>query len=187
MSKDQNNKSKNWFARHKILTVIIAVIVLGGIAGAASCGSSETNTTSTTQGTSTPKVEEKTEFAVGETIDIDSKQLTVTNVERNYETGNQFSKPESGNEFVLVTVTIQNNSKSDLMYSTFNFQLQDSNGVKHNEAITALTEGRLNTGTLAPGGKITGKLAYEVPQGDTGLKLVFESGSLFDKTVTVKL
>lgn len=73
------------------------------------------------------------------------------------------------------------------MYSTFNFQLQDSNGVKHNEAITALTEGRLNTGTLAPGGKITGKLAYEVPKDDAGLKLVFESGSLFGKTVTVKL
>jgi len=187
MSKDLNNKSKNWFARHKILTVIIAVVVLGGIAGAAGGESSETSNTSSTQESSTPKTEEKTEFAVGETIDIDNKQLTVTSIERNYETGNQFSKPESGNEFVLVTVTIQNNSKSDLMYSTFNFQLQDSNGVKHNEAITALTEGRLNTGTLAPAGKITGKLAYEVPKDDTGLKLVFESGSLFGKTVTVKL
>jgi hypothetical protein len=184
----QEAKKPNWFKKHKVLTVIIAIVILGGIAGA---GGSKTDNTSsnssTSTGTSTQKTEEKTEFAVGETINIDSRQLTVTNVERNYQTGNQFSQPESGNEFVLVTVNIQNNSKSDLMYSTFNFQLQDTNGVKHNEAIMAITEGRLSTGTLAPGGKITGKLVYEVPQDDSGLKLVFGSGSIFSKTVTVKL
>ena len=184
----QEAKKPNWFKKHKILTVIIAIIVLGAAAGAGSGSKSDNanSDSSNTNGTPTQKIADKTEFAVGETIDIDSRQLTVTNIERDYQTGNQFAHAESGNEFVLVTVNIQNNSKSDLMYSTFNFQLQDSNGVKHNEAIMALTEGRLNTGTLASGGKITGKLAYEVPKGDSGLKLVFESGSLFGKTVTVK-
>lgn len=189
MSKDKSGK--NWFAKHKILTVIIAIVLLGGI-GAALGGdkpadTTESNGSSSNSNSSEKKTEEKTEFVVGETIDIDSRKLTVNSVERNYQTGNQFSQPESGNEFALVNVTIENGSKSDLTYSTFNFQLQDTNGVKHNENIMALSEGRLNTGTLAAGGKVTGNLVYEVPKDDNGLKLVFESGSFFGKTVSVKL
>lgn len=188
MSKDKSDK--NWFAKHKILTVIIAIVLLGGI-GAAMSGEkpadTATSNNSTTDNPSEKKTEEKTDFVVGETIDIDSRKLTVNSVERNYQTGNQFSQPESGKEFVLVNVTIENGSKSDLTYSTFNFQLQDTNGVKHNENIMALSEGRLNTGTLAAGGKVTGNLVYEVPKDDSELKLVFESGSLFGKTITVKL
>ncbi len=189
MSKDKSGK--NWFARHKVLTVIIAIVLLGGIGGAMSGDQSadtdSSSNSSSNNSESEQKTEDKTEFAVGETIDIDSRKLTVNSVERNYQTGNQFSQPESGNEFVLVNVTIENGSNSDLTYSTFNFELQDTNGVKHNEQITAITEGRLNTGTLAAGGKVTGNLVYEVPKDDSGLKLVFESGSLFGKTVTVKL
>ena len=37
-------KDGNWFARHKILSVIIAVVIIGGIAGAASGGKSNTDT-----------------------------------------------------------------------------------------------------------------------------------------------
>jgi hypothetical protein len=38
------DKSKNWFARHKVLTVILALVVLGSIAGAA--GGNKSNTDS---------------------------------------------------------------------------------------------------------------------------------------------
>lgn len=38
------------------------------------------------------KPEEKTEFKVGETATFDDKSITVTNVQRNYDTGNQFAQ-----------------------------------------------------------------------------------------------
>lgn len=56
MSKD--NSDKNWFAKHKVLTVIISIVVLGIAIGAAG-GGSNGSTTNTTSDTATTKPEEK--------------------------------------------------------------------------------------------------------------------------------
>lgn len=114
---------------------------------------------------------------MGETATFDGKSITVTDVQRNYDTGNQFAQPESGKEFVIVTVQITNNSDSTLDYNTFEFKMQDSNGVQQSEAITALSEGKLNSGSLAKGGKVTGKLAYEVPKDDAGFEALYQNFS----------
>lgn len=168
---------------------VIIVIVLIGIGGAAGGNNSNTATnTGGNSGSQDKKAEEKTEFKVGETASFDNKTITVTDVQRNYDTGNQFAQPESGKEFVIVTVNIVNNSDSNLDYNTFEFKMQDSNGVQQNEAITALSEGKLNSGSLAKGGKVTGKLAYEVPKDDKGLKLLYQNFSFFDnKAITFNL
>ncbi len=56
------------------------------------------------------------------------------------------------------------------------------------ESFIVLSEGKLNSGSLAPGGKVMGKLTYEVPKDDAGLKLLYQSFSFFDnKTVTFNL
>lgn len=183
----QNNK-KPWYKRFWVWVLII--IVIGGI-GSAAGGNKSDSPTSTTSGNTmaeTKTTDTKTEFAVGETASFDGKSITITDVQRNYDTGNQFAQPESGKEFVLVTVEIANNSKSSMDFNTFEFKLQDSNGVQLNESFTALSEGKLNSGSLAPGGKVTGKLAYEVPKDDTGLKLLYQSFSFFsNKAVTFSL
>lgn len=168
---------------------LIVVIVLIGIGGAAGGNNSDTATnTGSNSSSQDQKAEEKTEFKVGETATFDDKSITVTDVQRNYDTGNQFAQPESGKEFVIVTVQITNNSDSTLDYNTFEFKMQDSNGVQQSEAITALSEGKLNSGSLAKGGKVTGKLAYEVPKDDAGLKLLYQNFSFFDnKAITFNL
>jgi len=56
MSDDKSNK--NWFAKHKVLTVIISLVVLGIVIGAAS-GGSNSAMTNTTADTATPKAQEK--------------------------------------------------------------------------------------------------------------------------------
>lgn len=183
-------KQGNWFKRHKILTVIGALVLLGIVGGAAGGGSksSTTSSTQTSSSSSSTTQIEKTEFKVGETATSDDKSITVTNVERNYQTGNQFAQPESSKEFVLVTVEISNNGKSSMDYNTYEFKMQDSNGVQQSESFSALSEGKLNSGSLAPGGKVSGKLAYEVPSGDAGLKLLYQSFSLFsNKAITFSL
>lgn len=186
-----SEQKKSWASRHKVLTGIGIFIVLAIIVSAVSGGGNEgaTNTgNNPSSGNEAAKEDEKTEFAVGETATFDDKSITITNVERNYDTGNQFAQPESGKEFVLVTVEVTNNSKNSMDYNTFEFKLQDSNGVQQNESFTALSEGKLNSGSLAPGGKVTGKLAFEVPKGDAGLKLLYQSYSFFsNKAVTFNL
>ena len=168
---------------------VIIVIILIGIGGAAGGNKGDTATNiDGNNGSQDQKTEEKTEFKIGETATFDDKSITVTDVQRNYDTGNQFAQPESGKEFVIVTVNIVNNSNSNLDYNTFEFKMQDSNGVQQSEAITALSEGKLNSGSLAKGGKVTGKLAYEVPKDDTGLKLLYQNFSFFDnKAITFNL
>lgn len=54
----KNEKKKNWFARHKVLTVILVLIVLG-IIGSATNGSKSSN--STTNSSSTDSTSSKTE------------------------------------------------------------------------------------------------------------------------------
>lgn len=187
-------KQGAWFKRHKILTGIGVLVLLAIIASAAS-GSSDSETTTetaTNSGSSTSsqdsKQEEKTEFKVGETATFDDKSITVADIQRNYDTGNQFAQPESGKEFVIVTVDIVNNGTSTLDYNPYEFKMQDSNGVQQNESLMALSEGKLNSGSLAKGGKVTGKLAYEVPKGDAGLKLLYQNYSFFsNKAITFNL
>lgn len=185
------DKKKNWFVRHKILTGILVFVLIGIIASAANGGGKNSGTISNgtnTSSTQNSKQEEKTEFKVGETATFDNKSITVTDVQRNYDTGNPYAQPESGKEFVIVTVQINNSSDSTLDYNTYEFKMQDSNGVQQSEAIMALSEGKLNSGSLAKGGKVTGKLAYEVPKGDAGLKLLYQNFSLFNnKAITFNL
>lgn len=184
-------EKKSWVSRHKILTGFLVFVALGIIISVASGGNKEdtTNTGNGTQSSDTASKEEaKTEFKVGEAATFDNKTITVTDVQRNYDTGNQFARPESGKEFVIITVAIANNGDSTLDYNTYEFKMQDSNGVQQNEAFSALTEGKLNSGSLAKGGNVSGKLAYEVPKDDAGLKLLYQNFSFFDnKTITFNL
>jgi len=181
----QNKKA--WYKRVWVwVIIVIAIAAIGGAMG----GNKDNAATNTgnTSGSQSEKAEEKTEFKVGETATFDDKSITVTDIQRNYDTGNQFAQPESGKEFVIVTVNITNNSNSSLDYNTFEFKMQDSNGVQQSEAFTALSEGKLNSGSLAKGGKVTGKLAYEVPKDDAGLKLLYQNFSFFDnKAITFNL
>lgn len=180
-------ESKPWYKKWWVWLIIIIVLIgAGGAAG--NKDNTATNSGSTNSSSNTKRAEEKTEFKVGETASFDNKTITVADVQRNYDTGNQFAQPESGKEFVIVTVKITNDSDKTLDYNTFEFKMQDSNGVQQNEAITALSEGKLNSGSLAAGGKVTGKLAYEVPKDDAGLKLLYQNFSFFDnKAITFNL
>lgn len=96
--------------------------------------------------------------------------------------------PGSGNEYVKVQVTIQNNSKGEASYNTFDWKLQDSKGViKDVSSVAYSVDGALNSGQLAPGGKVVGFLVFEVPTGDSGLTLRYEPAFWSDKKVEIKL
>ena len=186
---DKGNQKKRWYKKWWVWVLVVFVLI--GIGGASS-NNSATNTASNNNNSNSSshenKSDEKTEFKIGEAAAFDDKSITVTNIERNYDTGNQFAQPESGKEFVIVTVNIVNNGSSALDYNTFEFKMQDSNGVQQSEAFSALSEGKLNSGSLAKGGKVTGKLAYEVPKGDAGLKLLYQNFSFFsNKAITFTL
>jgi hypothetical protein len=189
MEDSTGTKKKSWFARHKVWTGILAFLVVAAVLGAASPENSKTGESKgvTTKATKTATPAPKAVYGVNEPATISDQTLTVTGVQRNYSSGNQYVKPDAGQEYVVVSVTIQNNGNEQVSYNTYDFQMQDSNGVQKTEAFVTSVENQLQSGNLAAGGKVTGNLAYEVPKGDTGLKLIFKPSFWSSKTVTVQL
>ncbi|MFP5116040.1 DUF4352 domain-containing protein [Bacillaceae bacterium C204] len=168
----------------------IALLVLIIIAAVARSGgnSSETpkevlsrNSTSSLTKTKAPK-----EFQVGETFQLDEYKVSVNKVEKS--TGNKFDKPKSGNEFVIVTVTIENGGTATIDYNQFDFNIKNSQGNMIEATITTIDDDtRFNAGLLPSGGKVSGTVVFEAPKDDTKLQLIFTPSFWSDKTITINL
>ena len=121
---------KNWFARHKILSVIIALVVIGGIAGAASGGKSNTETVkSSNSDTSTSKSADTTSTS---SSSADSEKMTISN-----------STYSADNGLYQVTGEIKNNDSSQHS-ATLKATFYDASG-----KITGTASGAVNE--VAPG------------------------------------
>ena len=107
--------------------------------------------------------------------------------ERNYVSPNQFTKPQSGNKFVRVNVTITNTSNNQISFNPNDFKLQDANGVQRNYRVDSSMPNALNSGNLAANGSVTGNLLFEPQQGATGLKLLYKPNVFRSETFTVNL
>lgn len=131
-----------------------------------------------------PKEETPEFFKIGETAV--TKKVKATIIEMEKSEGNAFSKPAEGNEFVLLHVTIENVSNEELVVSSalgFSAYVDDS---AINESLTAHTsKDNLKTldGTVAPGKKLIGTLAYEVPKGWQKLEIHFKPDQFSDTTI----
>lgn len=159
----------------KVLIVIAALIVLGIIGSALGDDEEPTvvdNNKSTEQGqssTSESKENEpqKTEFSVGETVELNDVQVTLSNAVTSE--GGEYTKPDDGNEFLILEFDIANNSDSDIgISSMMNFEAycddysinQDLLGLQAPEA-----EGMNQLdGSVAAGKKMNGVIAYQVPK-----------------------
>ena len=150
--------------------VIAAVVLIIGV-GAGSGNengeeaTSETTTSSESGGIFDSTSDQKKEYKVGETITLDDRKITVNSVERKWSSGNTYMTPESGQEWVKVTVTYENTSDKNITRSTSDWQVQESSGtIEDTEWVGG--EGILEYGEIASGGKTTAAIVFEVPTGD---------------------
>lgn len=76
------------------------------------------------------------------------------------------------------TMTYQNNKKDSVSFNAFDWKLQDPNGT-----ILTTTFGgsnnALNSGDLAPGGKVTGDVCFDNKSGASGQYVVLYQGNIF--------
>lgn len=175
---------RNFFMKHKILTVVLALIVLGGIGSATG---SKKDTAVTTSTTAEEKKEETKEFyAVNEDVKLKDTVIKVTNVEKS--NGTQYEKPKDGMEYVIVTVAIKNGGKDEISYNPFDFKMQNSKGQITDETFTTVNSStQLNSGNLTSDGEITGTIAFEQPKDDTALVLKYKGNMFSNKEIKVKL
>ena len=169
---------------------VIIIVVLVAIGGGASNKNEPTKVGENSgSNVSNQEVEEKTDFAVGDVISYEGREVTVVSVERNYNSNNEFYQPESGKEFVKVSIKIENKSNEKLSYNSYDWELQDSDGdIQSIDAGLQFTvDGALNSGDLAPNGKKSADLYFQVPKDDANLMLHYKASFWQDKTLNVKL
>lgn len=174
-----NDKKKNWFARHKVLTIILAFIVIVAISAGAS-GSNESTGGSTSTNAST-KTEDKSEndekdvadsLKVGDPVTMGSLTHVLHGVR--WDPGEEFMQPEEGKKYLVVDIELKNNSdKSESLSTMLMWKLLDSENRSADMAIGAKTNGSLD-GELGPKRTLRGEIAYSVPNGQEKYELIFE-------------
>lgn len=116
---------------------------------------------------------EDTIFGIGEPVEFEGQVVEVTNVD--YSSGSDVGQPKDGKEYVIVHVSIENQSDTEISYNPFNFSMENSNGQVEDQTFTIIdSDTSLSSGELREGGNVEGTIAFEQPIDDGGLKLIFE-------------
>lgn len=161
--------------------VLFVVIIIIGMAS----GGSKTEPTKVGENNSNSSQaqEQQKEYKVADVVKLGEREFVVNSVRRsgafNYNT------PDAGKEYVIVNVTIRNLGKDEVSYNPYDFKMQDTNGAQESTAFATLDDS-LNSGTLAPNGKVTGSMPFEVPEG-TNAKLIFQPSFWDSQRVVVDL
>lgn len=155
-----------------LIAIIILIIIIAISGGNNSENKKQENT--------------KTEYNIGEEAILNDGAITVTNVEKSK--GNEWDKPQTGKEYVIVSVTIENKGKENLSYNPFDFEMQNSQGQRESTVISIINnDTELKSGELIAGGKVSGTIIFEQPEGDNGLMLIYKNNVWSSKEVKIKL
>lgn len=159
----------------KIILGIIGIIVLFGIIGSVGGGGKKE-----TQESPQPAVQQKEEkqyrfegrldaqpkdieILVGESAELEGLRLTVNDVERATSWG-MFEKAETGKEFVILDVLLENIADKTQAYNTLDFRIQTAGGQVLDSFGGPIVENALHSGDLIEKGKVQGKISFEIPK-----------------------
>lgn len=144
-----------------LIALALAILACGGGATSSGSGGSPDAT--------------KAPAKVGDTITADNVSATLESVKKL--SGDQFIKPKSGNQFVVVRVKIQNKGGDEVDYNPFDFHAKSSNGNITDLEIAPSTykdNKELDSGKLAKGGSVEGDIIFQVPVDDHGAQLTWQ-------------
>lgn len=127
------------------------------------------------------------EVGIGEPAELSDRTLTVTSIERGYALPKGAPRSDPSNEFILANLTIRNTGDDSVSVNPLYFKAQDSNGVQRPLAPGTRIPDALSTGSIAAGGELNANVVLEVPQGDTGIGLVYEPVDLRGQSAIVNL
>lgn len=162
---------------------VVLVVAIAGIALAANSNKSGPNTTANTSATSTntPTIaptdtptqdSSATHHKVGDTVTTATWQVTINSAVSYAGDPNEFETPNPGDTYLVVEGTFKNlTNQSQPLSTLLDFELQDSQGNKYEEALLISVTGP--DGTVLPNGPAHGKWGYEVPTSVHTFVLVF--------------
>jgi hypothetical protein len=191
MADDVTNK-RSWFARHKFLTIVLTLIIIG-ILGSALGGGNDKNSSSTSKTNNSSATQQQYRFKdradkqkkdvevlPGETATIGGVKMTLTNVQ--YSTSlSEFETADEGKTYVSADVAMENSTNKTQPYNVFDFRIQTAGGQVLDNAI--VSEPNLSSGDLVSGGKAQGKVYFQVPVEDGHQYVIWKPGLSSDRAI----
>ena len=117
---------------------------------------------------------------VGDTIDYYGIVITLNGLRESE--GDDYKKPQDGNMFKVVDLTVKNNGTEQVVISSaLSFALTDDQEVQYTPAISS--DVQTLDGTIAPGEELKGEISYEVAKDAKGLQLSFGDPMKMDRAV----
>ena len=162
----------------RILSMLLAVVLSFSFAA---CVADDSPTKEQGEAAQTQNVKEET-FGLNDTAVFSDMKFTATEVKESY--GDEFFTPENGNVFVGVKFTVENISDEDVVVSSlllFEGYADDVKCEYSFAAACAFDEGTLD-GDIAPGKKLVGWYALEVPENWSSIELDVQSNWLSDNS-----
>lgn len=171
-----------------ILAIIILFAVIGGALGENNEKSPTNNDVKKIESSSKNETTESSdpldqEFKVGDIVSYKGYEIKVNSVQ--YNDGTEYNKPKEGQQFVIVNVTITNNTNEKQTYNPFDYKLNaDGNST---DLMSYLPDvDNLNSGELDPKASVTGNLIGEANTSGS-LKLQYKASYWNDETVDINL
>lgn len=196
---------KNFFARHKVLTVVGAVVAVFLIAQLANGGSApddvasgggETAVASGGQGSEPASAEQETPAdepdaaGLGDAVRDGKFEFTVTEVESGVASvGDEMFGQTAQGQYVLVHLTVENIGDEAQYFDGSSQELVDTAGRKHSADSSAaiyLDDSNSFLNQINPGNSVEGIVVFDVPA-DAELASITLHDSMFSGGVTVAL
>jgi septal ring-binding cell division protein DamX len=168
------DKKKSWFARHKILTVILAFVAIGVIASAAG-GGSESNNSSSSDGSGVTKTEDKkaTTAKLNEAARDGKFEFVVKKVECGTTTigTNEYLKKNAQGQFCLMTVNVKNIGNEAQGFFGSNQKLLNAQNQQYaaDDAAGVYVDQNYSTlfSNINPGNSVEGVIVFDIPKDQT--------------------
>lgn len=128
---------------------------------------------------------EDEEYNVGDTVSYKGYDIKVNDVE--YSNGGEYDTLDEGYEFVIVNITITNNTEEKQSYNVYDYKLNADGNAKSLDAYMSDSKDDLSSGDLDPGATVTANLYGEAKADATSLKLQYQASFWDDITVDINL
>lgn len=171
----ESEKKRNWFARHKIITAILVLVVLGVIVSASGKGGDTPAPTTSTKSSVSSAPASSTAPKIGQAASDGKFTFTVNKFNCGETTvgTNQYLRATAQGQFCRLNLTIKNTGTESQDLSDSNQFVYDASGKKYTAdsqaGIYAQPDSSSGTwlASINPGNSVTGDILFDVPKGTT--------------------
>lgn len=164
---------RNFFVKHKVVTFIFVVFVLGVLFGTSSNdnGSKTTLNNEASGGTTTTTTKE---YSVGEIYEDNHIAIKYVSLDENFTRYSRYASVKDGYKVIRAEFEFENLSTSDNYVSSYDFDCY-ADGYACERIYSVDDDGF--SATLSTGKKTKGVIHYEVPKDATSIVLEYELNS----------